>query len=122
MDFGSLGLRRPSFLHFDQNSAAEREGSSLPLLSSSLTHRISCRSTESPMGLRRSHPLWGKKKVSFRSTESLDSFSLQTAEEAWALKIVLSPHWGQASTFQVLWSLNSLPKGRVGFCPSGCIS
>lgn len=123
MVFVSLGPGTPSFLHFDQNSAAGREGSSLSLLLHSLAHRKSCRSTVSSTGSPRSHPPREKKRVSFRSTESpLDSFSPWTVEEAWGLMIVLSPHWGQASTFQVVCSPNNLSKGSVGFCPSGCIS
>lgn len=88
MDFGSLGLRRPSFLHFDQNSAAGRERSSLLLLCSSLAHRLSCRNTESSVALPRSRPPRERSRVSFSSTESpLDSFSPRAAEEARALMI-----------------------------------
>lgn len=76
MDFGSLGLRSPSFLHFDQTSAAGREGSSLPLLFSSLTSRILFRSTESSTRPAESHPLMEKRRLSFRFPESTpDSLS-----------------------------------------------
>lgn len=135
MDFNSLELRKPSFMHFDSNSASESQTNPLHLLEYGTDMRQSSflgQIVPVPHHSKEFLPNIYPKPILFQfktipscpvtACPCTRFLSPWTVEEAWALVIVLFPHWGQVSSFQVLWSLNSSPKRTVGFCPSACIS